>query len=209
MTCTNEPGLYIVDDDESVLASLVALFDAHGRPVETFPSVEALCESLPETTVGCVLLDNRMPGTSGLAALPMLQVRFPALAVVMITAYADVDTALSAMKAGAVDFVRKPWAQQTLFNAIDDGFDHARRLAQSAQVRAQARGNLARLTQRETEVFNSLTSGAANKVVARKLGLSPRTVEHYRARIFEKTGCSSVAELVWLKAADRDGVQPG
>ena len=209
MTYTDAPGLFIVDDDEEVLASLIALFQAHGRRAAPFSSVEALCANLPETTVGCLLLDNRMPGTSGLAALPMLQVRYPALAVVMITAYADIDTALTAMKAGAIDFVRKPWAQETLFNAIDDALDHAGRLARSAQIRAEARGSLNRLTRRETDVFNALTSGAANKVVARKLGLSPRTVEHYRARIFEKTGCSSVAELVWLKAAERDGVQPG
>ncbi len=208
MTYADEPGLFLVDDDADILASLTALLQAHGRLVRTFPSVEAFCAALPETTVGCLLLDNRMPGTSGLAALPMLQVRYPALTVVMITAYADIDTALTAMKAGAVDFVRKPWATKTLFDAIDEASDQARRRAKAAQTRAKARGSLAHLTRRETEVFNALTSGAANKVVARKLGLSPRTVEHYRARIFEKTGCSSVAELVWLKAAERDGVQP-
>ncbi|PWE18510.1 DNA-binding response regulator [Marinicauda salina] len=199
------PRLYLVDDDPMVRESVEALFAAHDRAVATFSSIAGLLDSLEPDASGCLLLDIRMPGEDGVSAVPMLRERFPCLIIIMITAHADVDSAVRALKAGAVDFIRKPWRREVLFEAVDQALSRAGRLRTALDAHLTARKLMASLTPRERDVFEELITGAANKVVARRLNLSPRTVEFHRARIFEKTERKSAAELVRLKTdAERD-----
>jgi len=193
--------VHIVDDDPDIRESTSALLGIEGFEAYAHPSVSALLAACPPDEAGCLLLDIRMPEEDGVASLPRLAAERPLLTPVMITAHADVDTAVKALKTGALDFLRKPWRREDLLTAVEAALDHAARTrSERAETDAAAR-LLASLTPRETDVFEELITGAANKVVARRLDLSPRTVEFHRARIFEKTQTSSVAELVRLKTA--------
>ena len=199
------PRLLLVDDDPMVRDSVEALFAAYDRDVSAYSSVAELVEALGPDACGCLLLDIRMPDEDGVNAVPMLRERCPCLLIIMITAHADVDSAVRALKAGAVDFIRKPWGRDVLFEAVDQALSRAGRLRAALDAHLAARRAMDSLTPRERDVFDQLVTGAANKVVARRLDLSPRTVEFHRARIFEKTGLKSAAELVRLKAdAERD-----
>lgn len=192
-------GIYILDDDFGVRDSLTALLSAQGYWVRPYASLDLLIEDVSEQAWGCLLLDVHMPGADGIALLPQLRERFQGLLPVMITAHANVDAAVTAMKHGAVDFIRKPWRSHDLIQVIDQTLDQARQRRLSFYAATLARARLSKLTPREAEVFEQLVTGAANKVIARRLDLSPRTVEFHRARILEKTRANSVAELVRIK----------
>jgi len=191
--------VHIVDDDPDIRHSTRALLGIEGYEARAHAGVTEFLDNTPRDEAGCLLLDIRMPDEDGVACLPRLLKERPFLRPVMITAHADVETAVTALKTGALDFLRKPWRRDDLLAAVNTAFDHAAHdRATQAETDAAAR-LLGTLTPRETDVFEELITGAANKVVARRLGLSPRTVEFHRARIFEKTGTASVAELVRLK----------
>jgi FixJ family two-component response regulator len=200
--------VFIIDDDFGVRDSLTVLLQGSDYKVSAFSCVEAFMEAAPVNACGCLLLDIRMPGLDGISYLPSLRDRFGSLLPVMITAHASVEDAVSAMKLGAVDFLRKPWKTEELIEVIDRVIDQARLNRRSVDEQVRARRLLAQLTPREQEVFEELLTGAPNKVVARRLNLSPRTVEFHRARILEKARASSVAELVHLKMAAGQTMPP-
>jgi FixJ family two-component response regulator len=187
--------IHVVDDDESLRDSLLELLSAAGYEARGYASTgEFLLYPTPDRP-GCVLLDLRLPGPSGLELQAALQRQGVALPVIFMTGHADVTTTVRAMKAGAVDFLEKPVARETLFEALDRalGRDAAQR---ATRDEAHARATrLAVLTPREREVFDGIVRGKLNKEIAAALGISLRTVKAYRAQLMLKLGVSSAAEL--------------
>ncbi|MCG8442463.1 MAG: response regulator [Caulobacterales bacterium] len=190
----------VIDDEAAVRQSISALLTSHAIPNRLYESAEAFLAEAEAALAGCVLLDYRMPGMDGVRALPLILERCPAMTVVMITAHADVAVAVAAMKAGAFDFLEKPWSREAFFDTVSGALAEAGRRAGEARDILDARARIAELTPREHDVFEQLVTGAPNKVIAYRLGLSPRTVEFHRARVLEKTGVRSIAELVQLRS---------
>ena len=160
----------------------------------TFASAEAFLKAKPAT--GCALVDVRMPGMDGLTLLEQLTSQGHAIPVIIMTGFADVPLAVKAMRAGAVDFVEKPCARELLIDSVRRALAAIRPKTSTSVAEANTR--LEKLTQREREVLDLIVAGNANKVIAHKLGISPRTVEIHRGRLMEKTGVQSLAELVRL-----------
>lgn len=195
-----QPIVYIVDDDTEVLASFAALLDAAGYRCETYASGGAFLATAQGSALSCAVIDVRMPDMDGLSLLDELTRRRAHMRVIVMTGFGDVPLAVNAMKKGAVDFIEKPCRFADLKPAIDRALamatgDLARRPGEDEARR------FARLTQREREVFDLLVLGDANKAVARKLGISARTVEIHRARVMEKLQAKSLPDLVRLSLA--------
>ena len=186
----------MVDDDEAMRSSLEWLIESEGLPVETFDSAQAFLDAYYPGRAGCALLDVRMPGMSGLELqehLRQQQIRIP---VIIITGHGDVPMAVRAMKAGALDFIEKPFDDDTLLATIQRAIevDASQRTQQAGRAELAAR--LAQLTPREHEVMLMVTDGKSNKEIANELGVSAKTVEAHRARVMEKMEARSLAELV-------------
>jgi len=197
------PLIHIVDDDESLRASLLDLLGAAGFEARGYDSTGAFLLDPPPDRPGCVLLDVRMPGPSGIDLQAALQRHGVTIPVVFLTGHADVATSVRAMKAGAVDFLEKPVTRETLLDAIKRALegDNLRRKAREAAKRKSAR--LSVLTAREREVFDRIVAGKLNKQIAAERGVSLRTVKAYRAQVMEKLAVDTAAELGKL-AADQD-----
>jgi FixJ family two-component response regulator len=194
----NRPTVFIVDDDAGVRDSLAMLLELKGFRTRTFAAAEAfLAEYRPEWP-GCLVLDLRMPGMSGLELQADLARRGSALPVIIVTAHGDVATTRSALKGGAVDFIEKPIDDEALVAAIAAAFDRDARGRERAQAAAGAAERLARLTGREREVLALVAEGRHNREIAVALGISPRTVEVYKARMMEKLQVRRVPDLVRL-----------
>jgi FixJ family two-component response regulator len=191
-------GVFVVDDDYDVRASLALLLRSVGIEARCFDRAEALLAALGPDSAGCVVADVRMPGMSGLELQRELAARGLALPFIVITGHADVPMAVAAMKSGALDFLEKPFSDQALLDRVQAALrlDAARRRERG--VEAAVRERLAALTPREREVMERVVAGKPNKIVARELGLSTRTVEIHRARLMEKMQARSLAELVRL-----------
>lgn len=199
----NEPVVFVVDDDEAMRSSLRWLIESVGMKVETHSSANRFLESYYPGRAGCLLLDVRMPGMSGMelqAHLTREQIKIP---VIIITGHGDVDMAVRAMKAGAVDFIEKPFNDDALLNSLRAAlaFDEKQRHLQAR--RAQIAARLAELTPREHEVMDMVTDGCSNKDIATALGVSAKTVEAHRARVMDKMGAESLAELVRMALLTR------
>ena len=192
--------IYIVDDDDAVRESLGFQLEAAGYAVTTFPSGADFLKAAPKLAPACLVLDVRMPQMDGLelqVCLNNLGLAFP---IVMITGHGDVPKAVQAMRAGAIDFVEKPFSEDSILASVE------RALASLAPMvgggdRAVALDRLALLSAREREVLEGLVTGLPNKGIAFELGLSPRTVEIHRARLMDKMQVRSLAELVRLAIA--------
>lgn len=195
----NASTVHIVDDDEAMRDSLRALLEGAGFACASYASAAAFLAS-PERAAGCALVDVRMPGMDGLALLREIAARHAGIGVVVMTGFADVPLAVRAMREGAVDFVEKPIARDTLIDAVRRAFAKAE-TALPDDGRREALVRFERLTEREREVLALLVSGDANKVVAHKLGISPRTVEIHRGRLMEKTQAKNLADLVRMALA--------
>jgi FixJ family two-component response regulator len=194
----NRPTVFIVDDDAGVRDSLAMLLELKGFRTRTFAAAEAfLAEYRPEWP-GCLVLDLRMPGMSGLELQADLARRGSALPVIIVTAHGDVATTRSALKGGAVDFIEKPIDDEALVAAIAAAFDRDARGRERAQAAAGAAERLARLTGREREVLALVAEGRHNREIALALGISPRTVEVYKARMMEKLQVRRVPDLIRL-----------
>jgi len=196
--------IHVVDDDESLRASLIDLLNAAGFEARAYASTgEFLLHPSPDRP-GCVLLDVRLPGPSGLELQAALQRQGVALPVIFLTGHADVPTTVRAMKAGAVDFLEKPVLRDTLLDALQRALAHdaAQRTAREEARRQTAQ--FAALTPREREVFDRIVAGKLNKQIADELGIRPRTVKAYRAELMEKLGVDSAAELGRLAGERRD-----
>lgn len=188
--------VFVIDDDEAVRTSLRLLLKSVGLPVETFASAQEFLDQYDEDRAGCLVLDIRMPGISGLELQQHLNDRNSIMPIVFITGHGDVPMAVEAMQAGAVDFIQKPFRDQDLIDRINRALDKDREMRSELRERDEIRRRMSQLTPREHEVLDLVTQGKANKVIAGDLNVSQRTVEIHRARVMEKMGAGSLAHLV-------------
>jgi two-component system response regulator FixJ len=196
--------VHVVDDDASMRDSLRMLLESSGFPVRTHDSAGAFLAA-DMMDAGCVLTDIRMPQIDGIELLRRLRDlgrRFP---IIMMTGEGDIAIAVQAMKAGAADFLEKPFTDDLLFDAIRRALEQAERQREIAATTAEAVSRLATLTPREREVFDLLVTGLPNKAIANVLGASPRTIEVHRARVFEKLKANNLPDLVRLMLAADQG----
>lgn len=200
-----DQALFIVDDDPAVRDALSVVFSLEGYDVETFESGEAFLAALPNLPTACVLLDVHMPGRSGMEILKALDPDHYDAPVFIISGQGDIPMAVAAVKAGAFDFIEKPFDAETVVTRVREGIDIvARRLA--AQEKGEVEHpDLRLLTPREREVLEQITAGASNKEAGRSLGISPRTIEVHRARIMEKLGAKNAADLVRIVLSGNQG----
>lgn len=195
-----EPGatVFVIDDDPAIRESLRWLIESIGLNVKVFATAPEFLESYLPDPPSCLVLDIRMPGMSGLDLQAELAARDIRVPVIIITGHAEVPVAVRAMKAGAFDFIEKPFSDQLLLDRISRAieFDTQARRGRSAQADVASR--LAQLTPREHQVMELVIAGKANKVIASELGLSPKTVEVHRAHVMKKMQADSLADLVRL-----------
>jgi FixJ family two-component response regulator len=191
-----EPTIHIVEDDASVRDSLLLLLQLKGLRAAGFESADAFLAAMRPEWSGCLLVDLRMPGTTGLELQGILRERGNTMPIIIITAHGDVAAARRAFISGAVDFLEKPLDESALLAAIDKAMavDRERRDAQALAAGRDAR--IARLSRREREVLWLAGDGCQNREIAEKLGLSPRTVEIYKARMMEKLQIRGLPELL-------------
>jgi two-component system, LuxR family, response regulator FixJ len=191
-----DPIVYVIDDDDSARHSLEFLLDVAGIRVRSFGSADAFLQSSPALTGACVVTDVRMPGTSGVELAEKLKQRDAAVPVIVITGHADVPLAIQAMKAGAADFIEKPFDDEVILSAIRKA---SAEKSEGDQLQAERNVVLERigsLSAREREVVDGLVAGKANKVIAFDLEISPRTVEVYRANAMMKMQAKTLSDLV-------------
>ncbi|MES9819720.1 MAG: response regulator transcription factor [Candidatus Thiodiazotropha sp.] len=193
---TKPPTVFVVDDDQAMRNSLKWLIESVSMQVETFESADAFIKSYYPGRSGCLLLDVRMPGMSGLELQEYLRANRIAIPVIIITGHGDVPMAVRAMKSGAVDFIEKPFNDELLLESIRYALALDVKQRDMQKQRAEIATRLARLTPREHEVMAMVTNGKANKEIASSLGVSAKTVEAHRARVMEKMQANSLAELV-------------
>lgn len=190
--------VFLVDDDVDVREALSFLLRTAGYKVETFPDAASFLRQGPARHAGCIIMDVRMPGMSGLQLLEQLARDGDPRPVVVMTGHADVNACRRAFKGGAIDFLTKPVDENALIEAIEGMRARAEAASAKAAEAAEARALLARLTPREREVLDMVSRGFATKDIAETLALSPRTVDTHRAHLAEKLGTTSVAEMVRL-----------
>jgi two-component system response regulator FixJ len=188
--------VFIVDDDDAVRKSLQLLFKTVGVNAEGFASGDEFLHAFDNDWLGCIVLDIRMPGTSGLEVQKILKARGCTLPIIFITGHGDVPMAVEAMQIGAFDFVQKPFRDQELMDRVQQALSHNAEHQEEAEHKRLATEHYATLTPRETEVMGCVVKGLANKVIAMDLEVSQRTVEIHRARVMEKMQARSLAELV-------------
>ncbi len=193
-----EPTVFVVDDDAAVRDSLRWLAQSVGLAVQTFARAEDFLNEYDPATPGCLLLDVRMPGMSGLSLQDELAVRHATLPVIILTGYGEVATAVRALKTGAVDFIEKPFSDEVLLDRVRQALLQDKHTRQARAWHAEVQERYARLTPRERAVLDLVVAGRANKVIAGDLGLSAKTVEVHRANVMRKMEAQSVAELVRL-----------
>lgn len=188
--------VYVVDDEPAVRKGLWRLLRSAGYEVSTYASAEEFLERLEPDASGCAVLDVAMPGLDGLALQKALSERRLALPVLFLTGRGDIPSSVKAMKAGATDFLTKPVDDRVLFEAIVHALERGRAERVARHRRAEARERVETLTPREREVLEGVAAGRLNKQIAGDLGIAEKTVKVHRARVMEKLGVSSVAELV-------------
>lgn len=198
----DERTVYVVDDDAAVRRSLERLLDAAGFHAVLFEAAAAFLDARPAPTNCCALIDIQMPGTDGLELQSQILELGITLPVIMMTGQGDVQMAVRAMKAGAVDFIEKPFEDTALFAAIEAAFSRASRSDRLSELEKASR-RIATLSPREREVLDALVAGQSNKVIAFDLGLSVRTVEVHRARMMDRLGVRQLAEAVRLAVMAR------
>jgi len=192
----SEPTVFVVDDDQPMRNSLKWLIESIGMKVKTYDSADEFLNNYYPGRAGCLLLDVRMPGMSGLDLQVHLARQDSRLPVIIITGHGDVAMAVKAMKAGAVDFIEKPFHDEELLGSIRNALDYDEQQRSLQSQRAEIAARLVELTPREHEVMEMVTDGKANKEIATALGVSAKTVEAHRARVMDKMRASSLAELV-------------
>jgi FixJ family two-component response regulator len=190
--------VYVVDDEPAVLKSLARLLRSAGFRPETFGSAQEFIAQRQADLPGCLVLDVTMPGFTGLELQQWLARAEDPLPIIFITGYGDVPSSVRAMKAGAVDFLTKPVDEQTLLRAIEDALRRGQEVRAARAELASIRERLARLTPREREVLEHVVSGQLNKQIAADLGTVEKTIKVHRARVMQKMGVESLAQLVRL-----------
>ncbi|MEE8631349.1 MULTISPECIES: response regulator FixJ [Methylobacterium] len=201
---SGEVPVDVVDDDLAVRQSLAFLFASDGIPVRLHDSATAFLAG-PAQAAGCIVTDVRMPGLDGIALLRRLKARGDGRPVIVMTGHADVPLAVAAMREGAFDFIEKPFDDEVLLAAVRAALDSGRRAAERHAAAAETGRRIAALSERERQVLDELMAGSPNKVIAQALGISPRTVEIYRANVMAKMQAGSLAELVRMALTVRPG----
>ncbi|MBI3113509.1 MAG: response regulator transcription factor [Rhodospirillales bacterium] len=193
---TDTPIVFIVDDNEDVRETIKSLFESVNQTVEAFASARAFLDAYPVGQTGCLIADVRMPEMSGLELHEELRRREINLPVIIITGFGDVEMAVNAMKAGAADFIAKPYKEQELLDRVQKAIGRSLEAREAVGREQEVRERRARLTPREREVLDLVVAGEPNKRIAHHLALSEKTVEFHRANIMKKLDARSVAELV-------------
>ena len=192
----HKPIVHIVDDDEAIRKSLHLLMQSEEIPAQTYASAEDFLDEHAQSKLGCLLLDERMPGMSGLQLLDLLKQQDVAIPVIFITGHGDIAMAVQAMKAGAIDFIEKPFDSERLLGAVRRCLSECVSLNSTNELRHEIEARVASLTKRERQVMDLLVEGKQNKVIAQELGISPRTVELHRSKVMEKLRAHSLSEVV-------------
>ena len=188
--------VHVIDDDSAVRESLAFLLEAADIAVKTYDSAVTFLAALPNVADGCIVTDVRMPEISGLELLQRLQERAVHIPVIVITGHGDVPLAVEAMKVGAIDFLEKPFDDQVLLASVKTAIERRGGAIKRSAERADIESKLAALSNRERDVLGGLVAGRANKQIAFDLGISPRTVEIYRANLMNKMQAGSLSDLV-------------
>ena len=198
---TDRPTIHIIDDDAAMRDSLAFLLDVNGYAAKAYEAADAFLKSAATETLRCVISDIRMPGMTGIELVRTLKTDGKVCPVILITGHGDVALAVEAMKAGASDFIEKPFDDAALLEAIRSALDVRPATASEDSTRKDAEARLADLSPRERDVLQGLVAGKINKVIAHDLSISPRTVEVYRANLMAKTGARSMSELMRIALA--------
>ncbi len=201
MNSNSVPTVFVVDDDPSVRRAMARLVQSVGLQVETFASAQEFLTAYGHERPGVLVLDIRMPQMSGLELQQLMAEKGIILPIVFITGHGDVPMSVQAMKAGALDFIQKPFRDHDLLQAVQRGIAKDAELRQARSRKADALARVAQLTAREREVFELVTSGKMNKEIAALLGISEKTVKVHRGQVMEKMRAESLAELVLLAQA--------
>lgn len=199
----SDPTVYVVDDDDQVRSSLRWLLESVGLPVETFASGDEFLKVYDPNGPGCLLLDVRMPGMSGLDLQEHLASQGIDTPIIVMTGFADVPMAVRALKAGAVEFIEKPFSDQVLLEHIYEAIEKDAKRRERSLRHAEVEKRIADLTPRQHQVMELVVSGKATKQIARQLGISHKTVEAHRAHIMQKMAADSLAELVQMAVTVR------
>lgn len=199
--------IHLVDDDEAIRHSASFMLRHAGFRVKTYVDGVAFLEQADQAEKGCILLDVQMPKMDGLQVQQALNERGVAMPVIVLTGHGDVAVAVRAMKAGAVDFVEKPYAKQTLVDALTRAFERLEARRKEEVLADEARGLIEGLTGREREVLNGLVDGQTNKEIAISLDISPRTVEIHRANVMEKMGAPNLSTVLRIAFAAGIGLE--
>jgi two-component system response regulator FixJ len=188
--------VHVIDDDQAVRQSIEFLLRTLGMTARSYDSASAFLNALPAIESGCIITDVRMPGVSGIDLLRRLGEMRIKMPVIVITGHGDVPLAVEAMKAGAVDFLEKPFDDEVLIGLVRSALNRSREDAVHEAERAELLARLSNLTNRERQVLEGLIAGKPNKIIAFDLAISPRTVEIYRANVMTKMAAASLSELV-------------
>ena len=197
-TNNNTPRVFIIDDDDAVRDAMSMLLRTADIPHELFPSADNFLAAYQQHWRGCLILDIRMPGRTGLQLQAELKAKGALLPIIFMTGHGDVPMAVEAMRHGALDFLRKPIDEHHLLERIEEAFAHESGLHRKIVTRESAMARVASLTDREREIFNCVATGQANKAIAADLGISERTVEVHRAQVMKKLTAKTLADLVRL-----------
>ena len=196
--------VYVIDDDEAVRDSLRMLLRSVGLPVVCFDAGQTFLDQVELNAPGCLVLDIRMPGISGMELAQRMREQDSLMPIIFITGHGDVPMAVEAMKLGALDFLQKPFRDQDLLDRIQQALQNDAERRQEITERETIRARINSLTPRERQVLDMILEGKANKVIAIDLELSQRTVEIHRARVMEKMQARSLATLVQMVMQARD-----
>lgn len=188
--------VYVIDDDDAVRESLEFLLKTANIKVQGFDSAKSFLEMLPQIKSGCIVTDVRMPDVTGIDLLRRVKELGLDIPVIVITGHGDIALAVEAMKVGAIDFLEKPFDDELILTSVRSALDKDARGARQKAELAEIHDKLAGLSNREQQVLEGLVAGKANKVIAYDLGISPRTVEIYRANLMTKMGANSLSDLV-------------
>ena len=191
-----DPVIYVIDDDDAARHSLEFLLKTAGLTVRGFDGAKAFLDVLPQIKSGCIITDVRMPEITGIDLLRKVKESGAKIPVIVITGHGDISLAVEAMKIGAVDFLEKPFDDDALLAAVRGSLSRNADTAQRNAELSQINDKLAALSNRERQVLEGLVAGKANKVIAFDLGISPRTVEIYRANLMTKMSANSLSDLV-------------
>ena len=202
----DEGTVFVLDDDEAVRDSLTALFEAQGLAVETYAGANDFLAAFDPPRPGCLVLDVLMPDITGVELLERMANQGISVPTIIITGHGNVPLAVKTMKAGALDFIEKPFAEDVILESVRKALARGAQTQRDAAAAAEAQDLIGRLTPREHEVLEQIVIGHANKVIAHELGISPRTVEIHRARVMQKTKAASLSALVRLALAA--GIEP-